>query len=88
MSGRLKQNGSAVAYKSRVFKGSEKRYSITEKELLAMLFSMEKITLYLILKKFEIYKDHKPLTIINSKEEFGLHRIYRWFLRLSRFDFE
>ena len=53
---------------SRTVTSAESRYSVTESELLAVVFAMKKLKLYLQGKQFQIIVDHKPLVpILNSK---------------------
>lgn len=83
----LLQENQPVAYISRLLSKAEKNYSITEKEVLAALWAMEKLEYYLIGKNFVIYTDHKAMEELKKKKEFGSSRIVRWFERLERFDF-
>ena len=64
---------------------TEKRYSQTEKEALAIVWSCEKIHLYMYLYdiKFELITDHKPLTFIYSEKSKPSDTIQRWVLRLQ-----
>ena len=67
----------------------EKRYSQTEKEALALVWSCERLKLYLLGQKFTLITDHKPLeTIFSSPKSRPNARIERWALRLQPFDFE
>ncbi|KAG0422744.1 Retrovirus-related Pol polyprotein from transposon 17.6, partial [Dictyocoela muelleri] len=83
----LKQNDRSIAYVSRVLKGSEKNYSITERETLAALWSMEKLEQYLYGRKFTLISDHKAIEEILRKKDSGTPRIQRWMERFSKFDF-
>lgn len=84
----LRQNEMPVAYISRSLCKAEKNYSITEKEVLASLWAMEKLKFYLHGKKFKLISDHKPIEVIRKKAEFGSPRLVRWLERLEKFDFE
>ena len=84
----LKQEEKSMTYISRLLKGPELRYSITEKELLAALWAMEKMEYYLKGREFDLYTDHKPLTEISKKRVFGSQRIQRWFDRISNYTFK
>jgi hypothetical protein len=47
-----------VAYGSRMLKGAELHYSITEKEALGVIFAVKHFRVYLYGKKFTIITDH------------------------------
>jgi hypothetical protein len=83
----LRQNGKPVAYISRTLNNSEKNYSITDREILAGLWAMEKLACYLDGKTFTYVTDHKAIEELKKKSEFGSARINRWFERLERFNF-
>ena len=83
----LKQEGSVIAYISRVLKGAEVNYSITEKETLAAIWAMEKLEYWLVGREFVLVSGHKAIESIRSKVEFGTKRIQRWMSRLERFNF-
>ena len=59
-----------VAYVSRTMTDTEKRYSQIEKELLAVVWTCEKFSRYLVgMDKFRIITDHKSFVpIINDKD--------------------
>ena len=51
----------ACAYESRILKGTELHYGITELECLSVVFSIKKFRVYLQSKPFEVVSDHKAL---------------------------
>jgi hypothetical protein len=58
-----------------------------EKELLAMVFAIEKYRSYLVGAKVIVYTDHAPLKYLLTKEDAKPHLI-RWILLLQEFDIE
>lgn len=78
-----------VAYFSRMLRDSEKRYSTTEKELLAVHAAILNFRPYLGWKKFVVYTDHKPLLGIlkSNRMTFG-SRWSKRLLQLAEFQFE
>ena len=73
-----------IAYASRSMTEAETRYAQIEKELLAVLFALERFNQYTYGKKVLVENDHKPLEIILKK---SLHdappRLQRMLLRLQ-----
>ena len=66
---------------------AETRYSTSEKELLAIVWSCKHFRPYLIGRKFTIVTDHKPLQwICNNKDTSS--RLMRWRLKLEDYDYE
>ena len=77
-----------VAYASRSLSDVERRYSQTEREALAVVWSCEHFHLYLYGMPFVLVSDHKPLEIIfNNPKSQPPARIQRWSLRLQPYDF-
>ena len=70
-----------VSLVSRCFTKAEKRYTTTEKELLAIVYSVMKLRV-----RFEISTDHKSLTFLRTAE-FQSMRLQRWILLLQQYDF-
>ena len=60
----LMQNGQPVAYASRSLTETECNYVQMEKELLAIVFGVEKFESYLYGRKFKVETDYKPLDLI------------------------
>ena len=83
------QNGQcrAVCYASRTLTPVERRYSQTEKEALALVWSCERFHQFLYGMDFELVTDHKPLQTIYSPTSKPSARIERWVLRLQPFTF-
>jgi hypothetical protein len=83
-----KQNAyNIIAYASRALCPVEKRYSQTEKEALAIVWSIEHFYLYVFGATFILITDHKPLELIyNNPLSRPPARIERWFLRLQQYD--
>ena len=59
----------------------------TEKELLAVVFALEKFWPYLIGSKIIIYSDHVALRYLLNKKNSKV-RLIRWVLLLQEFDLE
>lgn len=76
-----------IAFTSRKLRGAELNYTTTEKECLAVIFSVEKFNQYVEGTKFDIITDHSALLwLLNLKELKG--RLARWVMRIQQYDFE
>ncbi|WVZ52144.1 hypothetical protein U9M48_003232, partial [Paspalum notatum var. saurae] len=62
-------------------------YSTTEKELLAVVFAIDKFRSYLVGAKVIIYTDHAALKYLLTKKD-AKPRLIRWVLLLQEFDIE
>lgn len=66
---------------------TQRNYTTTEKELLAIVFVVEKFRPYLLGTKVTIYSDHGALRYLMTKKE-AKPRLIRWILLLSEFNLE
>lgn len=87
LGGVLKQGDEVIAYISRLLNKQERNYTITEREVLAILWSLEKLENIIGGRKISVITDHKAIEAIKDKVDFGTRRIQRWHERLARFDF-
>ncbi|XP_062699139.1 uncharacterized protein K02A2.6-like isoform X2 [Aedes albopictus] len=76
-----------ISYASKSLSPTERRYCQTEKEALALVWAVERFSIYLLGRKFELETDHKPLETIFSPSSRPCARIERWVLRLQSFTF-
>ena len=75
------------AYESRIFKGAEVHYGITEKECLAVVFAIKKFRVYLHGQRFEVITDHSALNwLMTINDPQG--RLARWAIMLQSYDFK
>ena len=78
----------AVSCGSRNLTDLERRYSLTEKEALALIWACERFNMYVSGRSFELETDHKPLERIYLRTSKPCVRIERWVLRLQGYDFK
>jgi hypothetical protein len=76
-----------IYYVSRTLNDAQLNYSTIEKELLAVIFVLDKFRSYLLGSKIIIYSDHAALKYLFSKKDAKSHLI-RWILLLQEFDME
>ncbi|KAM2767000.1 hypothetical protein COP1_022850 [Malus domestica] len=76
-----------IYYASRTLNDAQLNYSMTEKELLAVVFALDKFRSYLLGTKVIIYTDHAALKYLFTKKE-AKPRLIRWMLLLQEFDIE
>ena len=85
----LLQEGHPVAYASRALTAAEKNYAQIEKELLSIVFGMEKFETYVYGRNVKVETDHKPLEIICQKSlATAPKRLQRMLLALQKYDFD
>jgi len=63
----LMQNGQPIAFASRALTDPETRYAQIEKEMLAVVFALQKFDQYLYGRPITVQSDHKPLAAISKK---------------------
>jgi hypothetical protein len=76
-----------IYYRSKTLNDTQLNYSTTEKELVAVIFALDKFKSYLLGSKVIIYSDHAALKYLFSKKE-AKSRLIRWILLLQEFDIE
>lgn len=84
----LLQQGKPIAYASKTLTDAETRYACIERELLAIVYGVERFHTYLYGQKFLVKTDHKPLVMILNKPLVRAPpRLQRMLLRLQQYDF-
>jgi hypothetical protein len=76
-----------ISYASKTMTGPQLNYSTTEKELLAVVFAIDKFRSYLVGAKIIIYSDHAALKYLLTKKD-AKPRLIRWILLLQEFDID
>ncbi|GKV33273.1 hypothetical protein SLEP1_g41801 [Rubroshorea leprosula] len=74
-----------VYYASRTLNSAQRNYSTTEKELLAVVFALDKFRSYLIGSPITVFTDHSALKYLISKKD-AKARLIKWILLLQEFD--
>ena len=75
-----------IYYSSRTLE-AQQNYTTTEKELLAVVYVMEKFRSYLLCSKVIVYTNHSALKHLLEKKD-AKPRLIRWVLLLQEFDLE
>ncbi|CAN6544195.1 unnamed protein product [Malus baccata var. baccata] len=76
-----------IYYASRTLNDAQLHYSTTEKELLALVFALDKFRSYLIDTKVIVFTDYAALKYLLRKKE-AKSRLIRWILLLQEFNIE
>ena len=75
-----------IAFASKQLNAAEKNYTTTERECLAMVFSVKKFRHYLLLNPVVFFVDHMAIKYLVNKADLS-GRIARWVLLLEEFDY-
>ncbi|KAK1417596.1 hypothetical protein QVD17_26726 [Tagetes erecta] len=84
---RVNKKPVAIYYASRTLSDAQLNYTTTEKELLAVVFAVDKFRSYIWGGKVIIYSDHSAIRYLMEKKD-AKPRLIRWILLLQEFDFE
>ena len=84
----LLQNGRPIEYASRALTDTETRYAQIEKEMLAIVFSLERFNQCTFGRHVNVESDHKPLeTILQKPLVRAPRRLQSMMMRLQKYDF-
>ena len=76
-----------IAYASRVLQPHERKYPVTHKECLAIIYAIDQFRYYVAMTKFFVVTDHHSLCyLMKVRKPYG--RLTYWALMLQDFDFE
>ncbi|GJX33761.1 reverse transcriptase domain-containing protein [Tanacetum coccineum] len=81
------KNFHPIYFTSKTLNPAQQKYTVTDKELMAVVFAFEKFRSYLILSKSIIHTDHSALKHLFKKQD-AKPRLIRWILLLQEFDIE
>ncbi|XP_052172188.1 uncharacterized protein LOC127788116 [Diospyros lotus] len=81
LSQRVNKKSHVIAYASRTLDSAQANYTMTEKELLAIVFALDKFRSYLLGSKVIVFSDHAALKFLLKKQD-AKPRLIRWMLLL------
>lgn len=76
-----------IYYASRTLDEAQMNYATTKKELLVVMFALDKFCSYLVGAKTIIYNGHTAIRYLLRKKD-AKSRLLRWILLLQEFDLE
>nr|KAJ0220976.1 hypothetical protein LSAT_V11C200050660 [Lactuca sativa] len=76
-----------IYYASKTLDNAQANYSTVEKELLSIVFALDKFRQYLLGSKVIVYSDHAAIRYLLAKKD-SKPRLIRWVLLLQEFDIE
>nr|GFB79757.1 reverse transcriptase domain-containing protein [Tanacetum cinerariifolium] len=76
-----------IHYASKTLTEAESNYTMTEKEMLAVVYAFEKFRSYMIMNKCIVYTDYSALKYLFAKKD-AKARLLHWVLLLQEFDFD
>ena len=85
----LLQKDKPVAFASKALSDAESRYACIERELLAIVYGIQRFHTYLYGRHFKVITDHKPLEMIMQKPLVSAPpRLQRMLLKIQGYNFE
>ncbi|GJT29038.1 reverse transcriptase domain-containing protein [Tanacetum coccineum] len=81
------KNFHPIYFASKTLNSAQQKYTVTKKELMAVVFAFDKFRSYLILSKTIVHTDHSALRHLFKKQD-AKPRLIRWILLLQEFDIE
>ena len=75
----------AIYYVSKVLNDAQLNYATTEKEILAIVYALEKFRSFLVGSKVIVYTDHAAINYLLTKVD-SKPMLIRWILLLQEFD--
>ncbi|KAJ0454905.1 putative nucleotidyltransferase, Ribonuclease H [Helianthus annuus] len=84
---RVNKKPVAIYYASKTLSDAQLNYTTTEKELLAVVYALDKFRSYIWGSKVIIFSDHSVVRYLMEKKD-AKPRLIRWVLLLQEFDFE
>ncbi|GJX37524.1 reverse transcriptase domain-containing protein [Tanacetum coccineum] len=81
------KNFHPIYFASKTLNSAQQKYTITEKELMVVVFAFDKFRSYLILSKTIVHTDHSALRHSFKKQD-AKPRLIRWILLLQEFNIE
>ncbi|KAA0054404.1 Retrovirus-related Pol polyprotein from transposon 17.6 [Cucumis melo var. makuwa] len=76
-----------IYYARKTLNEAQENYTTIEKELLAVVFTIEKFRSYIVGSKVMIHSDHSMIGYLMVKKD-AEPRLFRWILLLQEFDLE
>ena len=74
-------------YASKTLNEAQRNYTTTEKELLAVVYALDKFRAYLVVSDIVIFTDHSALKYLLTKQD-AKARLVRWVLLLQEFNLQ
>ncbi|GJZ90920.1 reverse transcriptase domain-containing protein [Tanacetum coccineum] len=81
------RNFHPIYFASKTLNAAQQNYTITEKELMVVVFAFDKLRSYLVLSKTIVHIDHSALRHLFKKHD-AKPRLICWILLLQEFDIE
>ncbi|GJR67448.1 reverse transcriptase domain-containing protein [Tanacetum coccineum] len=81
------KNFHPIYFASKTLNPAQQKYTVTEKELMVVVFAFDKFRSYLILSKTIVQTDHLALKHLFKKQD-AKPRLIRWILLLQEFNIE
>ncbi|GJV22547.1 reverse transcriptase domain-containing protein [Tanacetum coccineum] len=76
-----------IYFASKTLNAAQQKYTVTEKELMVVVFAFDNFRPYLILSKTIVYADHSAIRHLFKKQDVK-PRLIRWILLLKEFNIE
>ena len=84
---RVNKKPVAICYASKTFSVAQLNYTTTEKDLLVVVFALDKFRSYIWGSKVVIFTNHSVIRHLLEKKD-AKPRLIRWILLLQEFDLE